>query len=601
MSNLATLPARSDVPAADTWDLSSLYKDDTAWEAAFVEFHGMLGGFEPFAGTLGSSPERLAECLRFDESVDRLGERLGVYAFLRTTEDQADSDSQSMKLRFQNAAAQAGQQASFNRPELLAIPEEQMTSMLQEEVLAPFKVALERMVRYKPHTLGRREESLLAMQAEMASTAGQAFNQLHDADLKFGLVENENGVQVELGNATFGQLLNSPKRSVRKQAFHQYYEQFTAHENTLAALLGGSIKTDVYYANAREYKGALAGALFPDNVPAAVYDRLIESVRAKLPAVHRYYDVRRRKMGLDEIHQYDTYVPILSELEVERTWEEAVELVMESLVPLGEDYCQVLRDGLTSARWSDRYPNQGKRSGAFSAGSFDGAPFILMNYKPTVLNDVYTLAHEAGHSMHSYYSAKNQSYTYYDYTIFVAEVASTFNEQLLSRHMLQQAEDDKTRAYLLNRQIDDIRGTIIRQTMFAEFEKIAHEMAERGEALTVDAFKRVYSGLLNDYFGPDFVIDEELALECFRIPHFYRAFYVYKYATGLSAAIALSHRVLTGGPDELSDYLNFLCGGCSKEPLDLLRDAGVDMESPEPVNTALVHFETLVDELDSLL
>jgi oligoendopeptidase F len=601
MSNIATLPARSEVAAADTWDLSTLYADDDSWEADFTRFQGRIGGFEPFAGTLAASPERLAECLEFDESIDRLGEQLGVYAFLRTTEDQADSGSQGMMLRFQNAAAQAGQLASFIRPEVLAIPEDQMSSMLQHASLAPFKVALERMVRFKPHTLSLEEESLLSMQAEMASTAGQAFNQLHDADLKFGLVENEDGVQVELGNATFGQLLNSPKREVRKQAFHQYYEQFAAHENTLAALLGGSIKTNVYYANARRYDGSLVNALFPDNVPPAVYDRLIESVRTKLSAVHRYYDVRRRKMGLDDIHQYDTYVPILSELEVERSWEEAVELVLASLTPLGDEYCAVLRGGLTTARWSDRYPNQGKRSGAFSCGSFDAAPFILMNYKPTVLNDVYTLAHEAGHSMHSYYSAQSQAYTYYNYTIFVAEVASTFNEQLLSRHMLSQAEDDKTRAYLLNRQIDDIRGTIIRQTMFAEFEKATHEMAERGEALTVDAFKQVYDQLLKDYFGPDFVIDGELSLECFRIPHFYRAFYVYKYATGLSAAIALSQRVLGGGAEELGDYLSFLQGGCSKEPLDLLRDAGVDMESPEPVNTALDHFETLVDELDSLL
>jgi oligoendopeptidase F len=305
-------------------------------------------------------------------------------------------------------------------------------------------------------------------------------------------------------------------------------------------------------------------------------------------------------MRLKDIHHYDTYVPILSEMTRRRTWKQAVSLVIGALKPLGDAYCSVLEQGL-SARWCDRYPNRGKQSGAFSCGSFDADPYILMNYKPDVLEDVFTLAHEAGHSMHSHYSAAHQPFQYYDYTIFVAEVASTFNEQLLLHHMLDQAEDERERAYLINREVDSIRATIIRQTMFAEFEKITHEIAEAGQPLTVDAFKEVYRKLLEQYFGPDFVLDDELSLECFRIPHFYRAFYVYKYATGLSAAIALSRRVLTGGQPELNDYLNFLKSGCSKDPLDLLRDAGVDMESPEPVETALAQFERLVAELDDLL
>ena len=306
-------------------------------------------------------------------------------------------------------------------------------------------------------------------------------------------------------------------------------------------------------------------------------------------------------MRLKEIHHYDTYVPILSDLDQKRSWKQAVTTVMQSLQPLGDDYCNVLQAGLTDQRWCDRYPNRGKSSGAFSCGSFDGAPYIMMNYQPTVLDHVFTLAHEAGHSMHSYYSAKSQPYQYYDYVIFVAEVASTFNEQLLSRHLMQQAKSDQQRAYLINRDIDAIRGTIIRQTMFAEFEKIIHELAESGEPLTIDCFKNEYHHLLQAYFGPDFVIDDQLKLECLRIPHFYRAFYVYKYATGLSAAIALSHRVLTGGKQELNDYVSFLKGGCSKYPLDLLRDAGVDMTKPDPVETALDRFEMLVAELDELL
>jgi oligoendopeptidase F len=305
-------------------------------------------------------------------------------------------------------------------------------------------------------------------------------------------------------------------------------------------------------------------------------------------------------MKLDDIHQYDTYVPILAELEIERTWEQAVELVIDSLQPLGPEYHAALAGGLRG-RWCDRYENKGKQSGAFSCGTFDADPFILMNYQPKVLDHVYTLAHEAGHSMHSYFSSKHQPYQYYDYVIFVAEVASTFNEELLGHHMLKLAKDDKERAYLINRQIDDIRGTIIRQTMFAEFEKTTHAMAEAGEPLTVASFKQVYRELLEAYLGPDFAIDDELSLECFRIPHFYRAFYVYKYATGMSAAIALSQRVLNGGQRELEDYLGFLKAGCSKYPLDILRDAGVDMQKPEPVATALEHFETLVDELDALL
>jgi oligoendopeptidase F len=303
----------------------------------------------------------------------------------------------------------------------------------------------------------------------------------------------------------------------------------------------------------------------------------------------------------DGDHHYDTYVPILADLDKRHTWDQAVKVVIESLQPLGKEYTTELRRGLTTARWADRYPNAGKQSGAFSSGSFDGQPYILMNYQPDVLDHVFTLTHEAGHSMHSYYSAKTQPYQYYNYTIFVAEVASTFNEQLLARQLMNQTTDDRERAYLVNRQIDGIRGTILRQTMFAEFEKIIHGLVEAGEPLTVDALRGEYRKLLNLYFGPDFIIDPELELECLRIPHFYRAFYVYKYATGLSAAISLSQRVIAGGATELADYLNFLKGGCSKWPLDLLRDAGVDMEKSEPVNAALGQFEELVNELDRLL
>jgi oligoendopeptidase F len=482
----------------------------------------------------------------------------------------------------------------------MAISDRKMQQFLAAPELKSYRLLIERMLRYKKHTLGKKEEELLAMQGEMSQAAGKAFRQLLDADLKFGIVKDHKGDRIELSNATFGQLLVSPKRAVRSAAFHQYYEKFQAHENTLAATLAGSIQKDAYYARARGFESALASALYPDKVPASVYDNLIETVHRFLPSVHRYYDVRRRKMRLKDIHHYDTYVPILSELEKRHTWNQAVKMVLAALEPLGSEYVGALDAGL-NGRWCDRYPNQGKQSGAFSCGSYDGEPYILMNYKPEVLNDVFTLAHEAGHSMHTYFSKKHQPFLYYDYTIFVAEVASTFNEQLLSHYMRDRAKNDKERAYLINRELDDMRGTIIRQTMFAEFEKITHEMAEAGEALTVEAFKSSYRKLLEQFFGPDFKLDDELSLECFRIPHFYRAFYVYKYATGMSAAIALSNRVLNGTNRELNDYLGFLKGGCSKYPLELLRGAGVDMESPTPVETALIHFDRLVGELDDLL
>jgi oligoendopeptidase F len=600
MSKVKQLPPRSKVKASDSWNLDSLFRSDAAWESAFKKWESEIPGYERFAGRLGESAKALAECLEFDIRLDRAGERLGTYAFLKTAEDTANSAYQRMVGRYRNAASRAGQAASFIRPEIMAIPAATMKKFLAAKEMAPHRITLERILRYKPHTLSKGEEKLLAMQAEMSETANQVFRQLADADLKFGVMKNEKGEQVELSNATFSVFLHSPKRSVRKGAFHQYYAQYKGHENVLAAALAGSIERDVYYAKARGYESALAGALFHDNVPAAVYDNLIAAVHKHLPALYRYFELRRGKMRLPEIHHYDTYVPILNELETRHTWDQAVKVVVRSLEPLGSDYCGVLEGGINNG-WCDRYPNQGKQSGAFSSGSFDGDPYIMMNYQPEVLDHVFTLAHEAGHSMHSYFSAKHQPYQYYNYTIFVAEVASTFNEQLLSRHLMEKARSREERAYLVNRDIDAIRGTIIRQTMFAEFEKIAHATVESGEPLTVEKFKEIYRGLLTLYFGPDFVIDDELALECFRIPHFYRAFYVYKYATGLSAAIALSQRVLNGGRKELDDYLSFLKGGCSKFPLDLLRDAGVDMQKPEPVDTALAHFGKLVEELDELL
>ena len=596
-----SLPKRSQVKPSDCWDLSSLFPGDPAWENSFKKWEKQIAGYEKFRGKLGQSPKTLAACLKFDADFDRLGERLGNYAFLKTAEDQANSTYQRMKGRYQHVATKAAEASSWIRPEILSIPAKSMARFLASKELSPWRIALERILRYRPHTLGKKEEHLLAMQGQMSQAANQAFQQLNDSDLKWPMVRNEKGELVELGHSSFSAFLHSPARPVRQEAFHKYYEQYEAYKNTIAATLHGSVQRDVYYAKARNYPSALESALFHDKVPVSVYDNLINSIHRHLPAVYRYYELRRRKMKLKDIHQYDTYVPILSDLEKRTTWDQAVKMVADALEPLGTEYRQALHRGLTVGRWCDRYPNQGKRSGAFSSGGYDGQPYILMNYQPSVLDHVFTLAHEAGHSMHTWYSARNQPYQYYGYTIFVAEVASTFNEQLLLQHLLDKVKDKKERAFLINHAIDEIRGTIIRQTMFAEFEKVAHALVEKGEPLTVEALRSEYRKLLDLYFGPDFAIDPQLELECLRIPHFYNAFYVYKYATGLSAAIALSQRVLNGGSRELEDYLGFLKGGCSKYPLDLLKGAGVDMEQPQAVDAAMDRFQMLVAELDDLL
>jgi len=601
MAKTQTLPPRAKVKPADTWDLTPLFKTDTDWETAFKKWESHIEGYAKFKGKLGESSEMLAACLQFDSAVERLGERLGVYAFLKCAEDQGNSNSQRMRGRYHHLATRAGELSAFIRPEIMAIPESRMASFLAARELAEWKLALERVLRYRPYTLGQKEEQLLAMTEQMSDSPSQIFRQLNDADLKWPSIRNEKGQKIELGHSSYTAFLHSPKPAVRKEAFHAFYKQYDAHKNSIAAAYNGSVQKDCFYAKARGYKSAIEAALFADNVPMSVYDNLIATVHKNLPAVYRYYELRRRAMKLREIHQYDTYVPIISKLKKRTPWDRAVKTVVEAVAPLGDDYCRALHDGLTKNRWCDRFPNAGKQSGAFSSGTYDGMPYILMNYQPDVLDHVFTLAHEAGHSMHSYLSVRNQPFQYYHYVIFVAEVASTFNEQLLLEHLLKQTKTRADRAYLINHAIDEIRGTIVRQTMFAEFEKITHELVEKGEPLTVELLRKEYRKLLDLYFGPKVRIDDELELECLRIPHFYRAFYVYKYATGLSAAIALSQRVLHGGKQELEQYLSFLKGGCSKWPLDLLRDAGVDMEQPQPVDAAMQRFSRLVDELNELL
>ncbi len=601
MSQPVTLVERSQVKTQDTWDLTVLFKSDAEWEKAFTKWQKRIPGYAKFKGKLKGGAKTIRQLLEFDRALDLESDRIAQYAFLKTSEDQANSTYQRMKGRYIAAATKAGEAAAYIRPELLAIPEKKMNGFLKSPELKEWKLSLERIIRYRPHTLSDAEEKLLAMQGQMSDAAGSIFRQLIDSDMKWPVLKNEEGQEIELTNSTFILFLESPSREVRETAFRTMYTQFDAHKNTIAAAYNGAVQRDVYYAKARGFKTARESALFSDNVQPAVYDNLIKSVRKGLPTLHRFFQLRKKAMKLPDIHHYDTYVPILSEMKVEYEWEKAARTITDALEPLGKEYTSTMYDGLTKARWCDRYPNKGKSSGAFSSGSFDGLPYILMNYQPSMLDHVFTLAHEAGHSMHSWYSARNQPYQYHNYTIFVAEVASTFNEQLLAHHLMNNAKDRKAKAYLVNKMIDDIRSTIVRQTMFAEFEKLSHDLVEKGEPLTVEALRKMYRGLLAMYFGLEFAIDNELELECMRIPHFYRAFYVYKYATGLSAAIALSQKVLKGGKRDVDAYLGFLKAGCSKWPIDILKDAGVDMSKPAPVDAAMKQLGVLVDELESLL
>ncbi len=601
MPKTKSVPLRTALKPEDTWDLAPLFKDNAAWERAYRQLERLMDGFDEFRGKLGESAAVIRACCEFEVRFNRLGERLGVFAYLKSSEDVADSTYQGMLARFSYIATRAAEKASYIEPELRAIPRKRMEAFLEAPLLKPYRFNLERLLRFRPHILSAKEERVLAMQGEVAGSASKAFGQLNDADMRFGHVRDADGVRVELTQSSYRSLLESPKRAVRKEAFEKFYQEYADHANTLAATLSSSVLQDVYQARVRNYPSALEAALFADKVPAAVYDSLIDAVHANLDTVYRYLDVRRKALRVPALHAYDTYVPIVPAAKVNIPYGKAVDTICAAMAPLGGDYVAVLREGLLKGRWVDRYESKGKRSGAYSYGCYDSPPYILMNYKHDVLDSMFTLAHEAGHSMHSHFSRKHQPYQYSHYAIFVAEVASTFNEQLLNAYLLGRAKDKKERAYLINREIDEIRGTIIRQTMFAEFEKIIHGLAEEGQPLTVEVLRSEYRALLERYFGPGLAIDDHLDLEGLRIPHFYSAFYVYKYATGLSAAIALADQVLQGGPRECGRYLAFLKSGGAKYPLDQLRDAGVDLERPEPVANAMAHFRALVDELESLL
>ena len=595
------VPVRSEIPESDKWDLRYLFTDVSKWQEDFVWLQRSYPKLQEWKGRVGESVQTLATVLEFEKSLEQKMERAHHYASLQLAEESTNNQYLARIGQLQNLLTKISEAAAFVVPEILSIDDQRFAQFIADPALKDWRIKLHKIRRMKPHVLSEPEERILALGSVALSGYDDTFSQLTDVDMKFGVLTDEAGRERALTQSSFSSFLVKRDPELRKRAFHQFYSEFQDHQYTLAASLAYSVKADVFRARARHYPSTLEAALFPDDMPVAVYDGLIQTVRANLKTLFHYFDLRRRVLRLDELHHYDTYVPLVSEIEARFTFDQAVEMVLAALAPLGKEYVDVLAEGLRSRRWCDRYENKGKRSGAFSSASYGAPPYILMNYKEDVFADVYTLAHEAGHSMHSWFSQNSQLFQDYEYPIFLAEVASTFNEELLTHHLLETTSDPKMRAYFINRQIDDLRGTLFRQTMFAEFEKIIHAIEEIGDALTLDIFESQYHQLLETYFAESFVLDPELDLECLRIPHFYHAFYVYKYATGVSAAVALSERVLSGETGKVDAYLNFLRSGSSKFPLETLKAAGVDMATPAPIESALRLFERRVAELERLL
>ncbi len=600
MQREVSIPDRREIDQAYRWDLSPLFRDDGEWTAFLTQIEERMPGYAGFRGRLNESIGTFKEALDFDLEMSRSLERLYTYAHLRSDEDKTNQRYLDMYGRAANLHTRIAELSSFMTPEIHALPAERIQAYMDDPLLRDYRFFLEKIIRYRPHTLTQEIEEILAMGGEIAGAPSQFFGQLDNADMRFGMIRDESGSEVELSHGNFTSFLMHRSREIRSKAFTQYYAAYEAHKHSIAAALSASIKKDRFYSRVRRFPDCRSASLFSDRVEPAVYDTLVDTVRKNLSPLFRYLDFRKKALGLDELHFYDTYAPIVSDVEFSMPYEEAVETCVQALAPLGEDYTGQLREGLLGG-WVDRYENRGKRSGAYSSGCYDSPPYILMNYRDDTINSLYTLIHEAGHSMHSFYSVKSRPYMYHDYTIFVAEVASTFNEALLSEHLLSRYKDDsRMRAYILNREIDNIRGTLFRQTMFAEFERLTHELAEKNDPLTLETLTGVYRDLLKAYFGDAMVIDDVLVLECLRIPHFYSSFYVYKYATGISASLALASGLLSEGSEARDRYRKFLTLGGSMFPLEELQLAGVDMSRPEPVEEAIRHFAGLVDGLIAL-
>ncbi|MDR2731185.1 MAG: oligoendopeptidase F [Treponema sp.] len=593
------IPKRSEIAVPDTWDLSKLFGSEEDWNAGLAEFEKMIERIPAFQGTLGKSADALADYLDFSRDMNILGERLGYYAQLKQAEDEGDSASRGRAGKITMAGAKAQAASAWENPEILSIPEHDIEAFLVHDRLAGYRVYLRKIIRYKPHILSDKEERIIALHSESEGALQDAFSVLTNVDFDFGSIDTDEGKK-PLSQSTWSVFMESSDRDLRQRAYEKFYAGFDTHKTTIAALYSGSVKQDVINARIRGFSSARKAALFGNDVDESVYDNLISAVSGKLDSLHRYYELRKRALKLDELRHWDVYAPLVPVAKSRTSWDDAVDLVCKALAPLGGEYVSILKAGL-SGRWADRYENKGKHSGAFSAGSFSGDPYILMNYKEDSIRDVFTLAHEGGHSMHSWYSARNNPFTQYNYTIFEAEVASTLNEELLFRYLEKNTADRETKLYLVNKHADDLLATLYRQTMFAEFEKITHELEESGTPLTADLLRSEYRKLLEKYFGKAMVFEEASDLEGLRIPHFYNAFYVYKYATGVSAALALAGRVLSGGEKELEDYFAFLKSGGSRFPIDALKIAGVDMSGPRPVNAACDVFTCLVNELEGML
>lgn len=595
---------RSEIPAEDRWNVEALYASWDAWEKdvetwARPRAKPHWPEMDAFKGKL-SDPKMVAALLEKTFLFDRHLSKLYTYAHLRHDEDVSAEVPNKAYTRMVSFLYEFREELSWVEPELLSLDDKTLQALLDADAVKEYRVHLEKIIRFKPFTLSSEMEKLMALSGKALETAQRAFGVLNNADLKFASVTDSQGNLREVSHGKYGLYLRSPDRLLRKAAFCSVHDSFLSYENTLCELIQGQMQRHVFEKRARGYTSCLQSALFPHQVDESVYTSLIAAVHKNLPALHRYAALRKRLLGYDELHLYDVYVPIVSDVNLSMNYKEAEEIVIDSVHPLGKEYQEILRKGLTVDRWVDRYENARKRSGAYSSGCYDSSPYILMNFQGT-LNDVLTLTHEAGHSMHTYMSSKHQPYQYSQYPIFLAEVASTFHEELLLQHLMKKVGSKEEKAYLINQKIDDIRATFFRQTMFAEFELKMHEWVEQDIPLTPMLLKQEYRALNQKYYGPDLVIDNEIDIEWARIPHFYYNFYVYQYATGLSASCALAQKVLSEGESARKKYLEFLSSGSSKYPLETLALAGVDMRTCGPVDALIQRFTQLVDELEKTL
>ncbi|MDQ0058454.1 oligoendopeptidase F [Paenibacillus harenae] len=591
------VPKRSESAPETTWKLEDIFADQAAWDSEFAEAKKLIKKVADYEGKL-ADPAQLKACFELEDELSLHVERLYVYANMKHHEDTAEPVYQALSDKSKKLSVETGEALSFITPEVLGLSDNELEAMIGNESLAKFRHTLEEMRRQKAHVLSKNEEALLAQVGNVSSAPGTIFGMLNNADLKFPKVKNEDGEEVELTHGRYIQFLESKNQDVRREAFKAMYDTYGKLKNTLATTLGANVTKNIFYAKARKYDSALDMSLYGDNIPQSVYTNLIDTIHKHLPLMHRYMELRKKLLGLEELHMYDLFAPLVDEFKMDITYEEAKKTIKESLKPLGEDYLNVLQDGFDNG-WIDVYENEGKRSGAYSWGAFGTHPYVLLNHKDN-LNSMFTLTHEMGHALHSYYSDNNQNYRDAQYTIFLAEVASTLNEALLMDYLLNKSTDPKEKMYLLTYYADQFRTTVFRQTMFAEFEKIVHERVEQGESLTPQDLNKIYYDLNVQYYGPGMVIDKDIEMEWARIPHFYNSFYVYKYATGFSAATSFSKQILEEGAPAVERYLGFLKSGGSDFSINILKKAGVDMSSPEPIEQAMSVFEELIGQMEQL-